>query len=116
MIRDLTVGAKSLISSSGYSFCLINAKWHLFGNQRLITDPYRFLSYYEITRQSDGTFTLSYGPNKDGKKEMPQFEASLTCSDVLQWRPDTTFFPVHSINGFTDKRSFITDLIKKGYN
>lgn len=116
MIQDLEVGEKSLISYSGYSFCLTNSKWQLVGNQRLITDPYRFLSYYEIFRQSDGTFTLSYGPNKDGKKEMPRFEASPTCSDVLQWRPDTTFFPIHSINGFTDKRSFITDLIKEGYN
>jgi hypothetical protein len=51
------------------------------------------MNYYEIIRQADGGFAVTYGPAKNGDKA----------------------FPINSINGFTDRRSFIIDLINQGY-
>lgn len=49
-----------------------------------------------------------------GNKRIPPM-AEQTCGDVRYPAPDETFIPVKSINGFTDRRSFLIDLINKGY-
>ena len=80
----------------------------------IVTDPSNYQSYYEIQLEADGEFTMTFGPAKNGDKTLPVLPNSK-CSDVLDTNPEVTFIPVKSINGFTDWRSFLIDLINQGY-
>lgn len=115
LIGDLSVGVRATISR--YSGCVKEGRLHLPSSQSLETDPISLASYYEITKQPDGEFTLTYGPSESGRKTLPPVPTSdgSDCSNWSKTNPDTTFYPIKSINGFDDMRSFIVDLINQGY-
>jgi len=119
MVGDLAAGVKGLLSM--YSLgCLRNSKLYLYSSEALETDPVDYFSYYEIVKQPDGGFILTYknansvALNGDDEKRIPG-TASLLCDNIIEESPGVTFYPIKSINGFTDKRSFIIDLINQGY-
>ena len=120
MVGDLTVGVKALIRNYSWDSCDLDGKMHLISAAEIVTDPRNFQSYYEIQLETDGEFTMTISPGKSsisGKgdhKDLPGFPNSK-CSDVLDTNPEVTFIPVKSINGFTDWRSFLIDLINQGY-
>ena len=87
---------------------------HLVSSQEIETDPSDYGQYYQIQLEADGEFAMTYGPTKNGNKSLPFFPEKK-CSDTSGLHPDETFIPVKSINGFTDRRSFFTDLINQGY-
>ena len=112
-VGDLTVGVKALIGN--YSLkCKLDGKMHLISTTEIVTDPSKYESYYEIQLETDGEFTMTFGPAKNGDKDLPFFPSNK-CSDVLDTNPEVTFIPVKSINGFTDTRSLLIDLINQGY-
>ena len=113
MVGDLTVGVKALIRNYSLN-CKLDGKMHLISSTEIVTDPSNFQSYYEIQLETDGEFTMTFGPAKDGGKTLP-FLPNRKCSDVLDTHPEVTFIPVKSINGFTDTRSLLIDLINQGY-
>ena len=51
---------------------------------------------------------------KKGGKKIPYLDRS-GCDEVMENNPQLILYPINSINGFTDRRSFIIDLINKGY-
>ena len=114
MVGDLTVGVKALIRDYSWDSCNLDGKMHLISFTEIVTDPSNFQSYYEIQLETDGEFTMTFGPAKDDDKDLPGFPNNK-CSDVLDIQPEVTFIPVKSINGFTDWRSFLIDLINQGY-
>ena len=120
MVGDLTVGVKALIPDYSWMNCNLDGKMHLISAAEIETDPSNFQSYYEIQLEADGEFTMTISPGKSsisGKgdyKDLPGFPNSK-CSDVLDTNPEVTFIPVKSINGFTDTRSLLIDLINQGY-
>ena len=113
MVGDLSVGVKALISQYGFG-CEKNGKIYLDSITSLETDPNKYVNYYEIIKQVDGEFTLTYGPAENGDKDYPSMSAS-DCDLIEENNPGVTFYPIKSINGFTDRRSFIIDLINQGY-
>ena len=113
MIGDLAVGLKGLLPQYALG-CVRNDKVYLLSQRTLETDPHDFSSYYEITKEADGGFAVTYGPAKNGDKDIPDYTFSR-CDNVLKYSPQTIFYPINSINGFTDRRSFLIDLINKGY-
>ena len=113
MVGDLAVGVKGLLPYYGLG-CVRNGKIHLRGQQTLETDPRDYSSYYEIIKEADGGFAVTYGPNERGDKEIPG-RTDSTCVRHLEYHPQTIFYPINSINGFTDRRSFLIDLINQGY-
>ena len=113
MIGDLAVGVKALLSP--YSFgCVRNGKAYLNSISTLATVTSNYMNYYEIIRQADGGFAVTYGPAKNGDKAFPSINRGK-CDDVVERHPEAIFYPINSINGFTDRRSFIIDLINQGY-
>ena len=114
MVGDLTVGVKALIERYTWLTCNLDGKMHLKSFTEIVTDPSNYQSYYEIQLEADGEFTMTFGPAKDGGKELPGYSRGK-CSDFLDEHPEVTFIPVKSINGFTDWRSFLIDLINQGY-
>ena len=113
MVGDLAVGVKGLLPF--YSFgCVLNGKIHLYSTAALETDPSEYQSYFEIIKQADGEFTATYGPSKNGKKRAAGL-TNVPCDKWVGDNPGIIFYPVKSINGFTDRRSFLIDLINKGY-
>ena len=114
MVGDLTVGVKALIERYTWLTCNLDGKMHLISFTEIVTDPSNYQSYYEIQLEADGKFTMTFGPAKDGDKYLPGFPNSK-CSDFLDTNPEVTFIPVKSINGFTDTRSLLIDLINQGY-
>jgi hypothetical protein len=92
----------------------------LYSSEALETDPKDYFSYYEIVKQPDGEFTITYENansvvfNGDDEKRIPG-HASLLCDGIVEEFPGVIFYPVKSINGFTDRLSFIIDLINQGY-
>ena len=114
MVGDLTVGVKALVRNYSWVNCKLDGKMHLISVAEIVTDPVSFQSYYEIQLETDGEFTMTFGPAKNGDKDLPFFPSNK-CSDVLDTNPEVTFIPVKSINGFTDTRSLLIDLINQGY-
>tara|TARA_B100000768_G_scaffold156793_1_gene154520 strand:+ start:998 stop:1471 length:474 start_codon:yes stop_codon:yes gene_type:complete len=118
MVGDLSVGVKALISRYGIG-CQRNGVTYLYSIDPLQTDPKEYISYYEIIKQVDGEFTVTYGPAENGDKDLPGIDlpgmSSLDCDLMEEDDPGVTFYPIKSINGFTDRRSFIIDLINQGY-
>ncbi|MDC1274871.1 hypothetical protein N8Z59_04150 [Planktomarina temperata] len=120
MVSDLTVGVKALIERYTWLTCNLDGKMHLKSFTEIVTDPSKYESYYEIQLEADGEFTMTISPGKSsisgkgGYKDLPGFPNSK-CSDVLDTNPEVTFIPVKSINGFTDTRSLLIDLINQGY-
>ena len=117
MVADLTVGVRALVNGYEGSGCTIDGKVHLRSSTEIETEPNDYISYYKITLAVDGLFYMTYGPQGNGDKELP-YRTSRKCSyytDPDYTDPDETFVPVHSINGFTDRRSFFIDLINQGY-
>ena len=113
MVGDLAVGVKGLLSR--YSFgCVRNGKTYLYSHGTLETDPSKYGSYFEIIKEADGGFAITYGPAGNGDKDVPSL-ISWKCEYVLEEAPETIFYPINSINGFTDRRSFLIDLINQGY-
>ena len=111
MVQDLSVGVKALIHNY-FGKCILEGELHLVNYTALETDPSEYNSYYEITKQPDGEFTLEYGPRRNGDKQLPGVDMPSCTDDV-----DVTFlYPIKSINGFTDFRSFYIDLINQGYD
>ena len=113
MVGDLTVGVKALVGNYSLN-CKLDGKMHLIITTEIVTDPSKYESYYEIQLETDGEFTMTFGPAKNGNKTLP-FLPNNKCSDVLDIQPEVTFIPVKSINGFTDTRSLLIDLINQGY-
>ena len=97
LISDLTVGVQALIERWQYG-CIIDG------------------SYYKIKLEPDGEFTMTYGPTGGGTKLLPRMRMGKeSCPEYDTTHPELTFIPVKSINGFTDSRSFLVDLINQGY-
>ena len=113
MVSDLTVGVKALIGNYSLN-CKLDGKMHLISAAEIVTDPSNFQSYYEIQLETDGEFTMTISPGKKDDKTIPVYNRRK-CSDVLDTNPEVTFIPVKSINGFTDTRSLLIDLINQGY-
>ena len=114
MVGDLTVGVKALIRNYSWDSCDLDGKMHLISFTEIVTDPSKYQSYYEIQLEADGEFTITISPAKIGDKMIPAY-ISRKCSDVLDEYPEVTVIPVKSINGFTDTRSLLIDLINQGY-
>lgn len=114
MVGDLSVGVKALISSYTTG-CEINGELNLMSIDVLETDPSSYFNYYEIIKEVDGEFTLTYGPAGNLSKKMPDRTRGGKCDAWEEIYPGITFYPVKSINGFTDRRSFLNDLINQGY-
>ena len=114
MVGDLTVGVKALVGHYSFDNCRLDGKMHLISFTEIETEPNDYFPYYEIQLEADGEFTMTFGPKKDGDKVLPYFPEKK-CSEISDRHPDATFIPVKSINGFTDRRSFFTDLINQGY-
>ena len=113
MVGDLAVGVKGLLPQ--YMFgCVMNGKIHLGSTDPLETEPSAYASHFEIIKQADGEFTVTYAPAENGKKKVPIVSRG-ECDKWTEDNPGITFYPVKSINGFTDRRSFLIDLINKGY-
>ena len=113
MVGDLAVGVKGLLRPYALG-CERNGKYYLVSHRALETDPSEYLAYFEIIKQANGEFTITYGPAGNGDKDMP-FLQTVKCDTVIEEYPGTIFYPINSINGFTDQRSFLIDLINKGY-
>ena len=113
MVGDLAVGVKALLSEYGLG-CIGNGKMYLHNETTLETDPSDYSSYYEIIKEADGGFAITYGPAKKGGEEIPFLDRS-GCDEVMEYNPQLILYPINSINGFTDRRSFLIDLINKGY-
>ena len=114
MVGDLTVGVKALIRNYSWDSCDLDGKMHLISFTEIVTDPSNYQSYYEIQLEADGEFTMTFGPAKDDDKDLPGYSRGK-CSNFLDEHPEVTFIPVKSINGFTDWRSFLIELINQGY-
>ena len=116
LISDLTVGVQALIPKNS-SGCMIDGKLHLPSSNEIETAPWDYGSYYKIKLEPDGEFTLTYVPyvpKENGNKYLPSMWKD-SCSEYGTSDPELTFIPVKSINGFTDSRSFLVDLINQGY-
>ena len=113
MVGDLAVGVKALLSNYGLG-CVRNGKIYLYSHKTLETDPKVFNSYYEIIKQADGEFAVTFGPSERGDKEIAH-ASDWKCEYALEDNAEAIFYPVKSINGFTDRRSFLIDLINQGY-
>ena len=114
IVGDLNVGIRAFISSR--ETCQTEGRLYLSSLQKLETDPSEYLPYYEITKQPDGGFTVSFGPTGQGKKRLPpSFAIFKLCPEETEAHPYETFYPIKSINGFTDLRSFWVDLLNQGY-
>ena len=114
MVGDLTVGVKALIASYSSYNCRLDGKMHLISYTEIETELNDYIEYYRIQLEADGEFTMTYGPMRDVDKRLPYLNTTK-CSDISDSRPDATFIPVKSINGFTDRRSLLIDLINQGY-
>jgi len=112
IISDLTVGVRAMIHEYEGSGCTIDGKLHLLSSTGIATEIRDYFSYYKITLAADGFFYMTYGPQRDGNKQLP---SSIFHKCSYYTDPDEIFIPVYSINGFTDRRSFIVDLINQGY-
>jgi hypothetical protein len=112
VVGDLSVGVKALINFWG--LCSKEGRLYLDARTQLVTEPKDYSFYYEITRQPDGEFAMSYGPNGKGIKILPG-RLQGSCESYITLNGDTTFSPVASINGFTDLRSLWIDLVNQGY-
>lgn len=110
-VGDLAVGVKGLLTPF-FIGCNRNGILHLVSYRRLETDPSDYGSYLEIIRQADGKFTITYLA-KEGA-DIPSMRTE-NCDEAAEKNPGATFYPVKSMNGFTDRRSFVIDLINKGY-
>ena len=113
MVGDLAVGVKGLLNSYGFG-CVKNDKVYLNSSTDLDTKTLSVIPYYEIIRQADGGFTATYGPSESGDKDLPSLP-NVKCDDVAESHSENTYYPINSINGFTDWRSFLIDLINQGY-
>ena len=115
MVGDLSVGVKGLLYDLLMG-CVRDGERYLYSTELLETDPRDYSSYYEIIRQADGEFTLTFGPNGDGEKRIPRsIYRDRSCENIAEDEPTVTFYRIKSINGFTDTRSFLIDLINQGY-
>ena len=114
LISELTVGVQALIVQWNSSGCIIDGKLHLPSNTVIVTDPSDYTHYYKIKLEPDGEFTMTYVPTGDGYKYLPRMGKG-SCTEYDTTDPELTFIPVKSINGFTDSRSFLVDLINQGY-
>jgi len=114
MVGDLTVGVKALVGDWSWDTCRLDGKLHLTSSTEIVTNPNNYSRYYQIQLEADGEFTMTFGPAKDGDKNLAMFPRTK-CSEHSDGHPDMIFIPVKSINGFTDRRSFFIDLINQGY-
>lgn len=113
VVGDLAVGVKALLSEYGLG-CIRNGKMYLFNDTALETDPSSYSSYYEIIKEAGGGFAMTYSPAKERDKEIPYLDHTR-CDEAMRGNPQVIFYTINSINGFTDRRSFIIDLINQGY-
>ena len=113
MVGDLAVGVKALLSEYDLA-CIRNGKIYLHNETTLQTDQSDYSSYYEIIKGADGGFAMIWVAAKKGGKKIPYLDRS-GCDEVMENNPQLILYPINSINGFTDRRSFIIDLINKGY-
>lgn len=113
VVGDLAVGVKALLNEYGLG-CIRNGKMYLYHDTTLITDQSDYSSNYEIIKEADGGFAITYGAAKKADKEIPHLDRSR-CDEVGEYDPQLILYPINSINGFTDRRSFVIDLINKGY-
>ena len=114
MVGDLAVGVKGLLNSWDNG-CVRNGKVYLVSTDLLETEPGEYYYHYEIVREPNGGFAVTYVLPKG--KGVPKAPGSNNdnCDGVSRWFPEATFYPINSINGFTDWRSFLIDLINQGY-
>jgi hypothetical protein len=111
MVSDLSVGVKAMILS-WTGFCSEEGRLYLNTSLQLETDPSEYSSHYEIMRQPNGEFAMSYITSEN--KQLPPNQW-MPCDLYERVNGDTTFSPVASINGFTDLRSYWADLVNQGY-
>ena len=111
MIEDLTVGVKGLVNN--YDFCSLDGQLFLEGGSSLEKDPSKYFAHFNIFLQPDGAFQVDLVPASDGSKAfLWAFPEIAACSDEAV---EIGLYPVSSISGFTDMRSFGEYLIKQGY-
>lgn len=112
-VGDLSVGVRGLLDA--YSIgCKRNGKLYLSSNDRLQTDPRDYSGYYQIIKQVDGEFIVTYRPESGDNPRFPGLHSG-DCDKQAERNPALTFYPVKNINGFTDTKSLIIDLINQGY-
>tara|TARA_R110000764_G_scaffold49108_3_gene108787 strand:- start:88 stop:552 length:465 start_codon:yes stop_codon:yes gene_type:complete len=114
-IGDLTVGVPAIITIYSDNGCTIDGKLHLRSTSEIVTEQAPYATYYKVQLQADGEFIMAFDSTTDnGNKRIPPL-GPQKCDEVRYSAPDETFIPVKSINGFTDRRSFVIDLINQGY-
>ena len=111
MVKDLSVSIKALISST--DVCSQDGQLVLLSNTIIATSLSKYRPYFEVYREPDGEFSLTLVPAED--KDLVFAVPNGLCDFYLLYDPDQTSYPIKSINGFTDLRSYVTDLIAQGY-
>ena len=114
MVGDLAVGVKGLLNRWDNG-CLKNGKAYLVSTDTLETEPSDYSSHFEIIMEPNGGFAVTYVPSKNGDVPTAPSRSYINCDDLSEDLPEATFYPINSINGFTDWRSFLIDLINQGY-
>ena len=114
MVGDLAVGVKGLLSRWD-SGCLKNGKAYLVSTATLETEPSDYSSHFEIIMEPNGGFAVTYVPSKDRDVPIAPHRSYDNCDYFLEVVPEATFYPINSINGFTDWRTLLVDLINQGY-
>ena len=111
MVQDLAVGVKGMVTR--VNFCPLDGQLFLEGGSSLETDPSPYGQHFNIVLQPDGAFQADLVTDASKSKRIVL---------VLPWRDACTdeavelgLFPISSISGFTDMRSFVEYLIEQGY-
>ena len=72
-------------------------------------------SHFEIIMEPNGGFAVTYLPPKNGDVPIAPHRGYDNCDNLSEYLPEATFYPINSINGFTDWRTLLVDLINQGY-
>mgnify|MGYP005994823133 CR=1 FL=1 len=116
IVGDLTVGVPAIITVFSNTSCTIDGKLHLRSTSPIVTEQSSYSIYYKVQLQADGEFIMTFDSTTDnGNKRIPPL-GQQKCDELMYSAPDETFIPVKSMNGFTDRRSFVIDLINQGYD
>jgi hypothetical protein len=114
MVGDLAVGVKGLLNNWNNG-CLKNGKAYLVSTDTLETEPSDYSSHFEIIMETNGGFAVTYVPLKDRDEPIAPHRRYDNCDNLSEYLPEATFYPINSINGFTDWRTLLVDLINQGY-
>ena len=107
----MAVGVKALFNI--YEFCSKDGELLIDGWGKIDTDPSGFSPHFQLILQPNGAFDVTFmpGPSADGRFDIYHSE----CDDTGEFK-ERTMYRINSINGFTDLKSLVEDLIQQGFN